>query len=98
MQHTRLPTLRVAIVGAGMIGRAHARAFRALRAAFQPAAADVDLCVVADADAGLARDAQMRWEIARVASSWHEVANADDDDDVEPARAIVTPAERMLAA
>jgi predicted dehydrogenase len=75
-----VPTLRVAIVGAGMIGRAHARAFRALRGAFQPMPAEVDLVAIADADAALAADAQARWEIARAAPSWEAVADMRDVD------------------
>jgi predicted dehydrogenase len=63
-----------------MIGRAHARAFRALEAAFQPAPARVELSVVADPDAPLARDAQVRWGIGRAVSSWAEVVEADDVD------------------
>jgi predicted dehydrogenase len=73
-------TLRVAIVGAGMIGRAHARAFRTLGATFQPAPARVELTVLADADLELARDAQVRWEVGRVVPSWREVVDADDVD------------------
>jgi len=75
-----MPTLRVAIIGAGMIGRAHARAFRALRQSFQPAPADIELTVVADADAALAEDARTRWEFDRTASDWQTVAEADDVD------------------
>jgi predicted dehydrogenase len=73
-------TLRVAIVGAGMIGRAHARAFRMLGSTFQPAPARIELTVVADGDLALARDAQVRWEIDRVVPSWREVVDADDVD------------------
>lgn len=72
------PKLNIAIVGAGMIGRAHARAFRALRGAFQPAPALVDLVAIADADAALARDAQVRWEIERVADSWESIVDMAD--------------------
>jgi len=75
-----LPTLRVAIVGAGMIGRAHARAFRALRGTFQPAPAQVDLVAIADADAALAADAQQRWEIGRTVASWQAVADLREVD------------------
>jgi predicted dehydrogenase len=75
-----IPTLGVAIVGAGMIGRAHARAFRALEAMFEPGHLRVELTVVADQDEALARDAQARWRIRRTASSWREVADADDVD------------------
>jgi predicted dehydrogenase len=72
--------LGVAIVGAGMIGRAHARAFRQLRESFQPAPAEIELTMVADADAALAADAQARWGFARVASDWQAVAEANDVD------------------
>ncbi len=75
-----VPTLRVAIVGAGMIGRAHARAFRALEASFQPPPARIELTVVADADGPLAEDARSRWEFGRTASDWQAVAEADDVD------------------
>jgi predicted dehydrogenase len=75
-----MPTLRVAIIGAGMIGRAHARAFRSLRAAFQPAPAEIELTVVADPEAALAEDARVRWEFERTTSDWQAVAEADDVD------------------
>jgi predicted dehydrogenase len=75
-----MPTLRVGIIGAGMIGRAHARAFRALKASFQPAPAEVELTVVADAEASLAEDARTRFEFARVANGWEAVADARDVD------------------
>jgi predicted dehydrogenase len=75
-----MPTLRVGIIGAGMIGRAHARAFRALKASFQPAPADVELTIVADADMPLVEDARTRFEFGRVASRWEAVAEATDVD------------------
>ena len=77
---TSIPRLRVAIIGAGMIGRAHARAFQALRASFQPAPAEVELTVVADVDLALAEDARMRWEFERAAADWRTVADAADVD------------------
>ena len=72
--------LRVAIVGAGMIGRAHAHALRAMREFFQPVPADVRLTVIADAAAALTSDAQARFEFERVASDWREVVDARDVD------------------
>ncbi|HET6315583.1 MAG TPA: Gfo/Idh/MocA family oxidoreductase [Chloroflexota bacterium] len=75
-----VPTLRVAIVGAGMIGRAHARAFRALEASFQPPPVRIELTVVADADGPLAEDARSRWEFERTATHWQAVAEAKDVD------------------
>ncbi len=75
-----LRTLRVGILGAGMIGRAHARAFRAIEQSFQPPPARIQLQVVADADGPLAEDARTRWEFERTAKDWHAVAEADDVD------------------
>jgi predicted dehydrogenase len=74
------PTLRVAIVGAGMIGQAHAHAFRALPEFFRAPPAEVELTVVADADAALAEDARRRFGFNRTASSWEAVAEASDVD------------------
>jgi predicted dehydrogenase len=72
--------LRVALMGAGMVGRAHAHAFAALRAYFHPAPAVVELALVADPNAALAREAQERFGFARVATSWEEVVEAADVD------------------
>ncbi len=72
------PKLRIGIIGAGMIGRAHARAFRSIEASFQPAPATIELAVVSDTDVPLAEDAQRRWEFDRIATDWHAVAEADD--------------------
>jgi predicted dehydrogenase len=74
------PRLRVAIVGAGMIGRAHAHAFRMLRELGPAVPADVDLPVVADVDPHLAADAQRRYGFERTADSWQAVADAPDVD------------------
>src|SRR5438309_8607985 len=75
-----VPTLRIGIIGAGMIGRAHARAFRSIEASFQPAPAHIELTIVADADGPLAADAQTRWEFARTATDWQDVADSKDVD------------------
>jgi predicted dehydrogenase len=77
---TNRSRLRIAIIGAGMIGRAHAHAFRSLREFFQPAPADVDLALVVDADAALARDAQERFGFERTAASWQDAVEARDID------------------
>lgn len=76
----RRPVVRVAVVGAGMVGRAHAHAFRALPEFFHPAPAEVRLTVVADANAALAAEARARYGFDRAAASWQEVAEAADVD------------------
>jgi predicted dehydrogenase len=74
--------LGVAVVGAGMIGQAHAHAFRALREALPASLAElaIDLVVVADTDDALARAAQRRFGFERTAASWEAVAEAPDVD------------------
>src|SRR2546428_12057215 len=74
--------LRIAVVGAGMVGRAHALAFGALRAFVHPLPVDVQLAVVADPQESLAREAQARHGFERIAPSWREVAEAPDVDAV----------------
>ncbi|MBV9173113.1 MAG: Gfo/Idh/MocA family oxidoreductase [Chloroflexi bacterium] len=71
---------KVAIVGAGMIGRLHARAFQAIESTFGDAGWRVELSVIADADEALTRDAQERWKIGRAVPSWRDVVEADDVD------------------
>jgi predicted dehydrogenase len=86
--------MRVAIVGAGMIGRAHAHAFRTIRESFLPAPADLQLAVVADANDALAREAQVRFGFERIARSWEAVAEASDVDVVS----VVLPNHQHRAA
>lgn len=74
------PRLRIGLVGAGMIGRTHAHAYRNLQECYQPPAADVELKVVADVDPQLAEDARARYEFERVAARWEEVLEATDVD------------------
>jgi predicted dehydrogenase len=72
--------LRLGLLGAGMVGRAHAHAFGLLRASFHPPVAEVELAVVADPNGALAREAQARYGFGRIAATWEEVAAADDVD------------------
>lgn len=65
-----------------MIGQCHAHAFRALREFSDPLPAQVELAVVADADAALASAAQQRFGFERTAPSWHEIVAAADVDAV----------------
>jgi levoglucosan dehydrogenase len=77
---TARPRLRIGLVGAGMIGRTHAHAYRNLQECYQPPAAEVELKVVADVDPQLAEDALARYGFERVASRWEEVLEAPDVD------------------
>ena len=70
----------VALLGAGMVGRAHAHALRALREVAEAASFEVALEVVADAHRPFAQAAQDRYGFARVAASWEEVVGAPGVD------------------
>ena len=70
----------VALLGAGMVGRAHAHALRALRELAEAASFEVALEVVADAHRPFAQAAQDRYGFARVATSWEEVVGAPGVD------------------
>ena len=74
------PRLGVGLVGAGMIGRTHAHAYRNLQECYQPLAADVELKIVADVDPRLADDARARYGFERTTSRWEEVLEARDVD------------------
>ncbi len=80
---TTAPRVRVALIGAGMVGRAHAHAYRALHEILETV--EVQLAVVADADEALAADAERRYGFERRASSWETVAEARDVDAVSVA-------------
>jgi predicted dehydrogenase len=73
------PRVRVAIIGAGMVGQAHAHGFRVVRQ-LGASVPEVELAVVADVDEALAADTQARFGFERTARSWEEVAEADDVD------------------
>lgn len=73
-------TIGVAVIGAGMVGRAHAHGFRSLRTTVAEPVAEVRLIAVADTNAALAEDLARRFEFERVARSVEEIAAAADID------------------
>ncbi len=82
--------LGVAVIGAGMAGRAHAAGYRNLRSIYGDAVPPVRLVAVADANPTLAADLASRFGFERVESSWEAVAEADDIDAVS----VVLPNDR----
>ena len=80
MTRSRLPEIRVGLIGAGLIGQLHAHAYRRLGDLRQPIPANVHLAVVADAYEPLAEDVAGRFGFERTATSWEEVAEAKDVD------------------
>ena len=72
--------LGVAVVGAGMAGRAHAAGYRSAATVFGEGLPDIRLVAVADVNGDLATDAAGRFGYARAETSWQAVADADDID------------------
>ena len=77
--------LGVAVIGAGMVGRAHANAYRQASTVFgldQPAAR---LVAIADLHEPFATDAATRYGYARAETDWRAVVEAPDVDAVSVA-------------
>jgi predicted dehydrogenase len=78
-------SLGVAVVGAGMVGRAHANAYRQAPTVFGPGLPDVRLVAIADAHEPFATETARKFGYARAETSWQAVAAADDVDVVSVA-------------
>jgi len=70
----------VAVIGAGMAGRAHAHGYRSAGTVFGLGLPEVRLVSVADPDEDLARDAAARYGFERADASWQAVAGNGDVD------------------
>ena len=93
--------LGVAVIGAGMAGRAHCAGYRAAPTLFDPPLPPVRYAAVADADAGVADDAATRYGYERATTDWRELL---DDDSVQVVSVVVANqlhrpiVEELLAA
>ena len=74
------PPLGVAVIGAGMAGRAHAAGYRAATAAFGPGLPDVALVAIADLNKDAAVDTARRFGYQRAEADWQAIAEAPDID------------------
>lgn len=72
--------LGVAVIGAGMAGRAHAYGYRLARSLYSDGLPDIRLVSIADINDGLARDTARRYGFQRVDTDWRAVAASDDID------------------
>ena len=72
--------LGVAVIGAGMAGRAHAAGYRAAPTVAGPELPEVRLVAIADVNADFAGQAARRFGYARAETSWQAVAAAPDID------------------
>jgi len=82
MARSALPEIRVGVLGAGLIGQLHAHSYRRLGDLRHPIPANVRLVVVADVHEPLAQEVADRFGFERTATSWEEVAEANDVDAV----------------
>jgi len=77
--------LGVAVIGAGMVGRAHAAGYRSATTVFDPGLPAVDLVAVADVNEQFAADTARRFGFRRAETSWQAIAEAPDVDVVSVA-------------
>ena len=84
----------VAVIGAGMAGRAHAYGYRSAQTVFGPAHGGVRLVAVADLNAEVAADTARRYGFERAETSWQAVAEADDVDVVSVV--VANPLHRQI--
>ena len=68
----------VAVVGAGMAGRAHASGYRAAPTVFGSGLPEVRLVAIADAYEPFATDTARRYGYERAETSWQAIADAPD--------------------
>lgn len=76
----RSPELRIAIVGAGTMARAHGAALSILGSLYPRLALRPRIVAVADVNLALATDLAERFSVARVEQDWRPVVAADDID------------------
>ena len=79
------PSIGVAVIGAGMAGRAHANAYRSAPTLYGPDGPAVRLVAIADAYEPFAVETARRFGYARAETSWQAVAEASDVDVVSVA-------------
>jgi predicted dehydrogenase len=68
----------VAVVGAGMAGRAHCAGYRTAPTLFDPPLPPIRYAAVIDASEGVAKDAAGRYGYERYGTDWRELLEADD--------------------
>src|SRR5207253_11369158 len=76
------PPIGVAVIGAGMAGRAHASGYRSAQAVFGTDLPEVRLVAIADAHEPFAVDTARRYGYQRAETSWEAIAAAPDIDAV----------------
>lgn len=68
----------VAVIGAGMAGRAHCAGYRTAPTLFDPPLPPIRYAAVIDANEAVAKDAAVRYGYERHGTDWRELLDADD--------------------
>ena len=92
------PSIGVAVIGAGMVGRAHAYAYRNAATVFGLDLPAPRLTAIADVHEPFAADAAARYGFARAETDWRAVIDAPDVDAVSVAVANNLHREIVVAA
>jgi predicted dehydrogenase len=71
-------SIGVAVIGAGMAGRAHCAGYRSAPTLFDPPLPPIRYVSVVDANEGVAKDAATRYGYERYGTDWRELLEADD--------------------
>lgn len=72
--------LRVAVIGAGMAGKAHAAGYRTASSIYSTTLPNIRLVSIADANVQLAEETAARFGFERFDTSWQAIVEADDID------------------
>lgn len=72
--------LGVAVIGAGMAGRAHAAAYRSAPTVYRPSLPQIRLVSIGDVNEQLGRATAKRFGYERTDARWQDIAAADDVD------------------
>ena len=73
-------SIGVAVIGAGMAGKAHAAAYRAASSVYSPTLPEIRLVAIGDVYAPLGQEAAKRFGFERHVADWRDIAAADDID------------------
>jgi predicted dehydrogenase len=88
-------SIGVAVIGAGMAGRAHAAGYRSASTLYDGGLPEVRLVAVADANPAFAADTARRFGFERAETDWQAVAEAADIDVVSVV--VANPLHRRMA-
>src|SRR5215216_2462251 len=89
-------SIGVAVIGAGMAGRAHAAGYRSATTVYDHGLPEIRLAAIADVNPDFATDTAHRFGFERAETSWEAVAAAVDVDVANPLHRPIV--EGLLAA